>query len=47
MLVGDLHDFPCAEFQRRLDGLRTLMAERDIDAALITPRLITVTLRDT
>ena len=36
MLVGDLHDFPCAEFQRRLDGLRTLMAERDIDAALIT-----------
>ena len=36
MPVDDLHDFPRAEYQRRLDGLRALMAERGMDAALVT-----------
>ena len=36
MPVADLHEFPRAEYQRRLDGLRALMAERDMDAVLVT-----------
>ena len=36
MPVDDLHDFPRAEYQRRLDGFRALMAERGMDAALVT-----------
>ena len=36
MPVDNLHDFPRAEYQRRLDGLRALMAERGMDAALVT-----------
>lgn len=36
MLAEDLADFPAAEYQRRLQGLRALMAAADMDAVLLT-----------
>jgi Xaa-Pro dipeptidase len=36
MPISDLNDFPREEYQRRLDGLRALMAERGMDAVLVT-----------
>ena len=36
MLAEDLADFPAAEYQRRLQDLRALMAANDMDAVLLT-----------